>query len=91
MNAMSIIVVFVFLQLARQVCGIPKEYAIKILAPDCSDEPFDKRMGDRSVRNRLDLLDLNHAQVGEPTAKAEERIVIGTKGPSENNYYTSAS
>ena len=78
MNAMSIIIVFVFVQLARQVCGIPKEYAIKILAPDCSDEPFDKRMGDRSVRNRLDLLDLNHAQVGEPTAKAEERIVIGT-------------
>jgi hypothetical protein len=29
--------VFVFVQLARQVCGIPKEYAIKILTPDCSD------------------------------------------------------
>ena len=34
--------------------------------------------GDRSVRNRLDLLDLRHARIGEPTAKAEERIVIGT-------------
>ena len=45
MNAMSIIIVFVFVQLARQVCGIPKEYPIKILTPDCSDEPFDKRMG----------------------------------------------
>jgi len=77
-NAMSIIIVFVFVQLARQVCSIPKEYAIKILTPDCSDEPFDKRMGDRSVRNRLDLLDLHHARIGEPTAKAEERIVIGT-------------
>ena len=79
MNAMSIIIVFVFVQLARQVSGIPKEYAIKILAPDCSDEPFDKRMGDRSVRNRLDLLDLHHAQVGEPTVKAEKRIMIGTE------------
>ena len=37
MNAMSIIIVFVFVQLARQVSGIPKEYAIKILTPDCSD------------------------------------------------------
>ena len=35
-------------------------------------------MRDRSEWNRLDLLDLHHAQVGEPTAKAEERIVIGT-------------
>ena len=35
-------------------------------------------MRDRSEWNRLDLLDLHHAQVGEPTVKTEERIVIGT-------------
>src|SRR3984893_10459373 len=47
--------------------------------PDRSDQPFDERMRDRSVRNRLDLLDLQHAQIGEPTVKAKERIVIGTE------------
>ena len=36
-------------------------------------------MRDRSEWNRLDLLDLHHTQVGEPTVKAEKRIVIGTE------------
>src|ERR1700730_15657245 len=36
-------------------------------------------MRDRSVRNRLDLLDFQHAQIGEPTVKAKERIAIGTE------------
>src|SRR6202030_1944892 len=66
-------------QLARQVHGVPEKYPIKVLTPDRSDQPFDERMRDRSVRNRLDLLDLQHAQIGEPTVKAKERIVIGTE------------
>ena len=36
-------------------------------------------MRDRSEWNGLELLDLHHAQVGEPTVKAEKRIVIGTE------------
>jgi len=35
-------------------------------------------MGDRSVRNRLDFLDLEDAQVGEPALKSKQRIVVGT-------------
>ena len=62
MNAMSIIIVFVFVQLARQVCGIPKEYAIKILTPDCSDEPFNKRMRDRT--NGTDLISSPPSRAG---------------------------
>src|SRR5258708_36897658 len=76
---MRVVIVLVFLQLARQVHGVPEKYPIKVLTPDRSDQPFDERMRDRSVRNRLDLLDLQHAQVGEPTVKAKERIVIGTE------------
>jgi hypothetical protein len=53
-----VVIVLVFFQLARQVHGVPEEYSIKVLMPDRSDQPFDKRMRDRSVRNRLDLLDL---------------------------------
>src|SRR5260370_38329583 len=76
---MRVVIVLVFLQLARQVHGVPEKYPIKVLTPDRSDQPFDEGMRDRSVRNRLDLLDLQHAQIGEPTVKAKERIVIGTE------------
>ena len=79
MSTVGVVIVLVFVQLSRQVRGIPEEYAVKILAPDRSDQPFDKRMRDGSVRDRLDLFDLDHAQVGEPTVKAEERIMIGTE------------
>ena len=36
-NAMGIVIVFVFAQLARQVDGIPEEHAVKILSPDRPD------------------------------------------------------
>ena len=77
MNAMRVVIVPEFVQLARQVDGVPEEYAIEILAPDRSDQPFDERMRDRSVRNRLDLLDLEDAQVGEPAVEAKQRVVVG--------------
>src|SRR6202022_3951405 len=78
-DAIRVVIVLVFLQLARQVHGVPEKYPIKVLAPDRSDQPFDERMRDRSVRNRLDLLDLQDAQIGEPTVKAKEGIAIGTE------------
>jgi hypothetical protein len=55
-NAMGVVIVLVFVQLARQVHGIPEEYAVKILTPHRSDQPFDERMRDWSVPNRLNLL-----------------------------------
>jgi hypothetical protein len=65
-------------QLARQVHGVPEEYPIKVVTPDSSDQPFDERMRDRNGRNRLDLLDLEDAQVGEPAVESKQRVVVGT-------------
>src|SRR3954447_3515581 len=79
MDAMRIVIVPEFVQLADQVRSVPEKCPIKVLPPDRSDQPFDERMRDRSVRNRLDLLDFEHAQVGEPTVKAKQRIVVGTQ------------
>jgi hypothetical protein len=36
-------------------------------------------MRNRRVRNRLDLLDLEYSQIGEPTVESEQRIMIGTE------------
>src|SRR5438876_404479 len=81
MNAMSVVIVAELLQLPRQVHRVPEEYPIEVLTPDRSDQPFDERMRDRSVRNRLDLLDLEDAQVGEPTVEAKQGVVVGTQMP----------
>ena len=78
-NAMCVVVVSEFIQLPGQVDHVPEEHAIEILAPNRADQPFDERMRDRSVRNRLDLLDLEDAQVGEPAVEAKQRVVIGAE------------
>jgi hypothetical protein len=44
---------------------------IEVLTPDGSDQPFDEGMRDRGVRNRLDLIDLEDAQVVAPAVEAE--------------------
>lgn len=64
MDTIRIVILLEFAKLARQVDGVPEEYPIEVLTPDSSDQPFDERMRDRSVRNRFDFLDFEEAQVG---------------------------
>jgi Resolvase, N terminal domain len=53
-KVVGVVIVLVFVQLSRQVHGIPEEYAVKILTPDRSDQPFDKRS--RQSRGRRTML-----------------------------------
>ena len=76
-RAQGVVIVSEFDQLPRQVHRVPEKHAIEVLTPDRADQPFDERMRNRSVRNRLDLLDLEDAQVGEPAVEAKQRVVIG--------------
>ena len=62
MNAIGVVVVPELSQLPHQVDRVPEEHPVKVLTPDSSDEPFDERMRNRRVRNRLDLVDLEDAQ-----------------------------
>ena len=66
MNAMAIVVIAESLQLSRQVDCIPEEDAVQVLAPDRTDQTPNERVRNRCVGDRLDLLDLADAQVGEP-------------------------
>ena len=70
---MHVVIIPKFTQLARQVHGVPEECPIEVLAPDRADQPFDERMRNWSVRNRLDLPNLQDAQVGEPAVEAPGR------------------
>ena len=77
MNAMGVVIVSELSQLPRQVHRVPEKHAIQVLAPDRADQALNEGMRNRDVWNRLDLLDLEDAQVGQPTVEAEQRIVIG--------------
>ena len=65
-------------QLTRQVDRIPEEYAIKIFAASRADQPFDERMRNGDVRDRLDLVDFEYTKVRKPAVETKERIVVGT-------------
>src|ERR1700687_1186521 len=79
MNALAVVVIPECLQLSRQVDRVPEKQAVQVLAPDRPDQALDEGMRDRGVRNRLDLVDLEPTQVGEPAVKAKQRIVIGAE------------
>src|SRR4026209_3001082 len=72
-DSIRVVVVREFAEFSRQVCGVPEEYPIEVITPDRSDQPFDEGMRDRSVWERLDFLDVEDAQVGEPAVKSKQR------------------
>ena len=79
MHAVLVVIISEFIQLARQVHGVPEGHAIEILPANGADQAFDERMRDRYVGNRLDFLDFEYTQVREPAVKAKQRIVIGAE------------
>jgi len=76
-HAVRVVIIRECVQLPRQVDRVPEEDVIEVFAADGADQPVNERMRNRRVRNRLDLLDREDAQVGQPTVEAEQRIVIG--------------
>ena len=79
MAAVAIVIVPKNLEFPRQIHGIPEENMIEVFTPNRPDQPFHEGMRNRGVRNGLDLVDLEYAQVSKPTLEAKERIVISTE------------
>jgi hypothetical protein len=86
MNAMGVVVVSELSQLPRQIRRVPEKHPIQELTPDRADQSLDERMRKRHVRSRLDLLHLEHAQVGEPAVEAKQRIVVGAEVPRSTRW-----
>ena len=78
-HAMLVVVIAEGFELSREVNALPEKRAIQEFAPDRADQSLDVWMRDWDVGNGLDLLDLEHAQVGEPTVEAEQRVGIGAE------------
>ena len=79
MNAVSVVIVLELRQLPGQVHRIAEKCPIEVLTPDRSHEPLDERMRYWRVGNRLDLLEGEDAQLGQPTVKTKQRVVIGAE------------
>jgi hypothetical protein len=77
MNPMPVVVGSEFTELSHQVGRVPEECAIKQLAPNRANQALNERMRDWRIGDRLDVLDFTHAQVGQPSVKAKQRVVIG--------------
>src|SRR5579862_6794363 len=76
MNATPIVIDAKRLQLSLQIQRIPEVYSVEIFSANGTDQSFHKRMRNRHIGNRFDLLDFEHAKVREPAMKLEQRIVI---------------
>ena len=65
MNATAVVIAAEFLQLPLQVERNPEEHLIEKLPANGTDQPFQKWMRDRHMRNRLDLVDFEDGPVGD--------------------------
>ena len=66
MGPMGIVEVLEGDQSPFQVRRGPEQHPIHAFSSKCADQPLDKRMRQRHVRDTLDLGDPQHTQVGVP-------------------------
>lgn len=95
MHAVLVVIVHELGELPLEVRGAPKQNLVEIFAPDRSDQSFDEGMRDRGVRNRLDFFDTQYPQVGLPSLKRKQRIMIRAEvfwgTPPRNGQWLSAA
>ena len=66
-------------QLVFKIGGRPEQCPVQKLPSNGADQPFHKRMRLRNVRHHFDFDNLQDPQVGSPSFKEKERIVVGTQ------------
>ena len=76
MNTAVVVINLERFRLSRKIARIPEKHVIEILAANGSDETFHKRIGDRHMRNRLNLVDFEHAQVGKSAMKTKDVLAL---------------
>ena len=76
---MPVEVILKLKQLVFEISGRPEQCAVQKLASDGTDQPLHKWVRQRDVRHRLDFDHLQDPQIGPPSLKEKERIVIATE------------
>jgi hypothetical protein len=70
-NAVFVVIISEPFQLSLQVDRVPDHHVIKKLSSNRPNQPLNEWMGRGYERDRLDLVDIEYAQVGEPTMEAK--------------------
>ena len=76
MGPMRVIEVLEVRQFPFQVGHGPEQHPIQAFSSQCADQPFDKRMGQRHVRDTLDFDHPQDPKVGVPLVEPVQRIVV---------------
>lgn len=79
MDPVTIVIRFEVHQFALKVIRTPEQHLIKILAPDCSDQPLYEWVRCRHIGKGLEFLHAQHAQIRLPSVESKQRIVIRTQ------------
>jgi hypothetical protein len=79
MRAMLVVVLLEVDELPLEISSGPEQQAIQTFAPYGSNQPFDDRMGERHVRDRLDFSNVEDPQVRLPLMKPVQRIMVRTE------------
>jgi hypothetical protein len=79
MDTAIVVVVFEFFQFPLQVMRIPEKNKVQVFPANGPNEPLDKRRGDGHMRHGADGLDSQDVQIGLPTLKVEQAIMVQTE------------
>src|SRR4030095_7762031 len=89
MRPMTVVVIPELQQLVFEIDGRPEKRAIQILPSNRPDQPLHEWMRQGNIRHRLDFGYLQDSQIGLPSAKSKERIVVRAEvlgqGPVASN------
>ena len=75
-NTLEVAVVAKRQEFALEVNGVPKQDLVEEVSPDRSNEPLDNRVGNRNVGDGLEFLNIEHAKIGLPAMKLEQRVMV---------------
>jgi hypothetical protein len=66
-------------ELPSQIGDVSTQCVIAQLSANCANQPCDKRMRSWTVRNTLNLIDLQDTKVRFPSLILEQRIAVGAE------------
>jgi hypothetical protein len=66
MNPLPVVILLETLEFSLEVARVPERHLIEEFLSDCPNQAFNGRMGQRQIRYRLNLIDIENPEIGLP-------------------------